>query len=218
MRNGQTSKSEKFSLLETKSFLRDTAEKQGVTPRTIAAQIQTAKNLTPTAKQILREADTKITKQSALKLSRLPPEQQKEAACQLAAGTIQSIDEYHTAAAKPDDEQETAGTELPMEVPIVPRSVPYSLGDKHFATLEESIADLKDPNKDCHYTLDAMLADIDGFVDRFHNDFEWYKWPVCTEFFPQLSQVQYDFVEERFETISTAIQDLLRMMKEEMKK
>ena len=79
-RNGQTAKNENFSLLETKSFSQDTAEKLGVSKRTVEQLVQTAANLTPEAKKIIKEADTKITKGAALKISRLPPDQQEEAA------------------------------------------------------------------------------------------------------------------------------------------
>ena len=80
MRNGQTAKNENFSLLDTKSFSQDTAEKLGVSKRTVEQLVQTAANLTPEAKKIIKEADTKITKGAALKISRLPPDQQEEAA------------------------------------------------------------------------------------------------------------------------------------------
>ena len=83
MRNGQTAKSENFSLLDTKSFSQDTAEKLGVSKRTVEQLVQTAANLTPEAKKIIKEADTKITKGAALKISRLPPDQQEEAAAVL---------------------------------------------------------------------------------------------------------------------------------------
>ncbi len=82
-RNGQTSKNENFSLLEMKSFSQDTADKLGVSKRTVEQLVQTARDLTPEAKKIIQEADTKITKGDALKISRLPPDQQAEAAAVL---------------------------------------------------------------------------------------------------------------------------------------
>jgi len=78
----------------SKSFVDDTAEKLGVNPSTIKRQIQTAKNLTPEAKTIIKNSDTDISKTNALKLSRLEPKQQEQAATQLVAGTIKSVDEY----------------------------------------------------------------------------------------------------------------------------
>ena len=83
MRNGQTAKNENFSLLQTKSFAQDTADKLGVSKRTVEQLVQTARDLTPEAKEIIRDADDKITRSDALKISRLPPDQQAEAAAVL---------------------------------------------------------------------------------------------------------------------------------------
>lgn len=191
----------------SKSFVQDTAEKLGVDPSTIRRQIQTAKNLTTEAKDIIRDTGTKITKKDALKLSRLEPDQQKEAASQLAAKAIKSIDQYHPAPAEPEGPPPPASP-----------SAPYSLGDRHYASIEESIADLKDPNKDCSYTPDTLLADIDGFVDTFHKNFAWYTDPFCTVVFPSISPIQFDFVRQRFATISSAMEDLLNLIEREMNK
>lgn len=79
---------------EEKPFSQDTAEKMGVSPRTVERHIQIAANLTPEAKDILHGTDRKITKQNLTKLSRLEPEQQRSTAKQLAEGTIKSVDEY----------------------------------------------------------------------------------------------------------------------------
>ena len=82
-RNGQTVKSGNLTLLEAKPFSQDTAEKLGVSKRTVERLVQTAANLTPEAKKVIREADDKISRDAALKISRLPPDQQEEAAAVL---------------------------------------------------------------------------------------------------------------------------------------
>ena len=82
-RNGQTAKNDKLTVLAAKPFSEDTADKLGVSKRTVERLVQTAANLTPEAKKIIKEADTKITKGAALKISRLPPDQQEEAAAVL---------------------------------------------------------------------------------------------------------------------------------------
>lgn len=82
----------------SKSFVQDTADKLGVVPRTVERQIQTARNLTAEAKKIIKESETKLSQKAALKLSRLEPEQQKEAAELLAAKEIQNIEEYSSRA------------------------------------------------------------------------------------------------------------------------
>lgn len=106
---------------------------------------------------------------------------------------------------------EPAEPEAPAEAP--PPSVPYSSSGRHFATIEESIADLKNPDKDCSYTPDSLLAELDSFIQKFHREFEWYSDPFCTVVFPDISQVQFDYIQKRFGTISTAIHGLLQQMK-----
>ena len=73
MRNGQTSKTADSAVLETKSFLQDTAEKTGKSLRTIAVEVQAAKNLTSEEKEIIKKAAEKINKTNVLKLARLVP-------------------------------------------------------------------------------------------------------------------------------------------------
>ena len=212
-RNGQTSKTDTVSVLETKPFAEDAAEKLGTTARTVRRKIQVAQKLAPEVQQLAK--DENIRFRDALKLSRLPPEQQEAAASQLTAGDIHSMDEYHPAPAEPEEPPPVPES---SPEPPVPPSVPYSLGDKHYASVEESIADLKNPDKDCSYTPDTLLADIDGFVDTFHRNFAWYHDPFCTVVFPRISQVQFDFVRQRFETIFSAMEDLLSLMERNINK
>lgn len=194
----------------TKSFVDDTADKLGVDPRTVRRELQTAKNLTPEAKEIIKGA--KVTKSDALKLSRLAPEQQTEAASRLVSGDIRSIDEYQ----QPPATLEPAEPKPPAEAP--PPSVPYSSSGRHYASFEESIADLKNPDKDCSYTPDSLLAELDSFIQKFHREFAWYSDPFCTVVFPDISSVQFDYIQKRFGTISTAIHGLLQQMKGSRKK
>lgn len=168
-----------LSAATSKSFVEDTAKKLNLSPRTVREKIQTAKNLTPAAKEIVR--DTKIGNKDALKLSRLEPDQQEQAATQLVKGEIKSVDEYKK---------------------------PYSLGDKVYATLEESIADMKNTEKDTAYTADMLLASIDGMVQDFHRDFSWYDEEICVAVFPKVSEEQFEFIKQQFSTISAAMDSL----------
>ena len=190
----------------TKSVVQDTAEKTGKSPRTIRQAIQTTKNLTPEAKEIIK--GSKITKSDALTLSRLAPEQQTEAASRLVSGDIHSVDEYQRSPTGPE----------PAAPPPEAAAVPYAPSGRHYATFEESIADLKNHDKDCSYTPDALLAELDSFIQKFQKEFEWYSDPFCTVVFPDISPVQFDYLRKRFGTISTAIHDLLQQMKRSMKK
>lgn len=174
-----------LSAATSKTFVDDTADKLGLAPRTVREKIQTAKNLTPTTKRIIESADGSISSKNALKLSRLGPEQQEDAATQLVTGEIKSIDEYQK---------------------------PYSEDGTVFATLEESIADLKNPNKDSRYTPDLLLADIDNYIERFHEDMEWYDMPMFDDVIPKITKIQFDYVKERFATIPARIEILLQRM------
>ena len=92
MRNGQTSKNANLASLETKSFAQDTSEKTGMSKRTVSRLLQIANNMTQDAKRIVQASD--LTQDTALKISRLPYDKQAEAASLLAAGTVQSVEQY----------------------------------------------------------------------------------------------------------------------------
>lgn len=191
MRNGQTSKSDKMSFLETKSFAQDTAEKLGVVPRTVERQIQTAKNLTQEAKEIIKNADKKISKKEALKLSRLEPEDQKEAARLLTTQQIRNMGEY---AEKKKGEPEKAGD-----------------------SLKDMIAELKDPDKDCSGTPDSFLEEYGAFVRKFHKEIGWYSDPYYDTVFPYVSQRQLSILRELTDSICAAAGQLLHKVERTMK-
>ena len=85
---------DKLSITGAKPFAEDTADKLGVDARTVRRQVQIAKDVTPEAQEIIENSGAKVTQQNLLKLSRLSPEQQTEAAGQLVTGEIRSVDEY----------------------------------------------------------------------------------------------------------------------------
>ena len=98
---------------EDRPFSQDAAEKLGVSQRTVERQIQIGENLTPEAKKILKQGGKKITKQNLIKLSRLEPEQQEDAAEQLIRGDIKSVDEYEPLMKRgPDGELHTDNVAL----------------------------------------------------------------------------------------------------------
>jgi len=191
MRNGQTSKSDKMSFLETKSFAQDTAEKLGVVPRTVERQIQTAKNLTQEAKEIIKNADKKISKKEALKLSRLEPEDQKEAARLLTTQQIRNMGEY---AEKKKEEPEKAG-----------------------GSLKDMIAELKDPDKDCSGTPDSFLEEYEAFVRKFHKEIGWDSDPYYDTVFPFVSPEQLSILRELTDSICAAAGQLLHKVERTMK-
>lgn len=198
----------------TKSFVEDTAEKLGVNPRTVRRQIQTAKNLTPEAKQIIRDADVKITKKAAMRLSQLEAGQQKEAAGLLAAGEIRSVDEY--AAAQTTKTEPKLPEEKDTGAPIQ-TAVPFTLGGRQFASFQEAVADLKDPNKDCSCTPDTFLAEITAFVRKFHREIEWYSTPYYEAVFPALTRIQLDYLRQQTDLICHAAETLFNQVERMVK-
>lgn len=208
-KNGGDRKSEKIRSAKctsdfSKSFVNDTAEKLGVNPSTIRRQVQTAKNMTPEAKAIIRDSGAKVTKKDAMKLSRLKPEQQKNAASQLAAQEIRSMAEY-----QPPEEpepQEPVTEEPAVEPP------PFKLSEQQFTSFRESVAALKDTEKDFSCTPDSFLAEITAFVRKFHREIEWYSTAYYEAAFPDLSGIQLDYLRQQMESICDAANHLLHQV------
>lgn len=214
-RNGQTSKTASGAVLETKPFAEDVAEKLGIAPRTVRTKIQVAKNLTPKASEIVKRND--IGMKSALKLSRLPPEQQEEAANQLATGAIQSVDDYHPVPAEPAAmEALPPGDERPsppLETPIPPVSPNPTREEGYYPTIKDSVADMKNLDKDRSCTPDSFLAEIAEFVKKFNQEIEWFNIPYYVAVFPGLSQTQFDFFQQQMDAIHTAVDKLRDQVK-----
>ncbi|MBD5151481.1 MAG: ParB N-terminal domain-containing protein [Oscillibacter sp.] len=205
-RNGQTSKSETVSLLGTKSFAQDTAEKLGVSPRCIEQKIQVAKKLTSEAKGIVKDYD--IGFKNALKLSRLAPEQQKKAATQLVAGKIKSINEYHSALAEPETTEEQA-LETPLEPKLPEALAPPASGISYYPTIRDSVADLKDPDKDRQCTPDSFLVTFSYFLQRFCQSMENYTGTEYDAVLPILTQEHLSLIHQKIQLVHTALDELL---------
>lgn len=217
-----------------KSFVQDTADKIGVAPRTVERQIRVARNLTPEAKEIIREANTRLSKKTAMELSRLEPERQKEAAALLASGGIRDVGKYtektgrggnrekpETAAgqdgtaAEPGAGAGTAGetgertaSEPPapsVQAPGVPGTAPGGGG----ASLKEIIAELKDPDKDCSGTPGSFLMEYAAFVRKFHKEIGWYSDPYYDTVYPLLTEAQFAELKALTGSICQAAEALL---------
>lgn len=208
----------------SKSFVEDTAEKLGVDQRTVRRQIQTAKNLTPEAKEIIKDTDTKITKKAALKLSRLEPEQQKEAAALLAAKEIKTVDEY-TMAKQPAPAPEPVVSKTVIPEPVPPEepkpepekpvpvsTVPYSLPEGGYTTIKESVVALKDPNNDCSCTPDMFLAEYSAFVSRFNREIQWYDDAQYEAACSALSPEQMEYLRQLTDSVCAAAESLYQQI------
>ena len=195
MRNGQTSKNRNLRSLEAKPFVVDTAEKIGVSRATVERQIQTAKNLTPETKEIIK--GSKISKTDALKLSRLAQVQQKEAAAKLVGGEIHSVDEYCSAPVMAQDD-------------APPPAPPAS--EVCYPTIKDSVEDLKNPDKDRRRTPDTFLMTFSFFLQRFCQGVTNYSTPEHEAIFPALTREQLRQIRAEIQSVHTALDGLFHKM------
>lgn len=79
---------------KVKSFVEDTAEKLGVSTRTIERHLYLAEHLTPKVSEILKKMDKQPPRCELMKLARLEPGQQEECAALFLSNKIKSVDTY----------------------------------------------------------------------------------------------------------------------------
>ena len=173
----------------------DTAEKIGTSRRAVEQKIQVAKNLTPKATKAVKEHD--IGFKNALKLSRLPPEQQEDAASQLAAGEIHSVDEYCPAPV-------TAQDDVPPPVP------PAS--EVCYPTIKASVEDLKNPDKDRRRTPDTFLMTFSFFLQKICAGIANYDTPEHEALFTSLTREQLSQLRVEIQSVHTALDGLFHKM------
>lgn len=209
-RNGQTSKTATIAVLDAKPFAEDAAKKLGMAPRTIRAKIQVAKNLTPQAKKIVKNSDIGIN--SALKISRLPPEQQEDAARQMASKSSPSTDNSQpaTAVSDPPREEHTPPPEAPAVALVSNRG--------YYATTKDSVDDLKNPDKDRSRTPDTFFASFSFFLERFCQGITNYSSPEYAVVFPALTAEQLEQIRQKVNSSCTALQNLFHKMERKSQK
>ena len=205
----------------TKSFTQDTADKLGVSPRTVELSIQTAKNLTTEAKDIIRAAGTKLSKKDAMRLSRLTPEQQADAASQLAEEKIQSVNEYLSAPVEPKPAEnrplKKKHSPKPTSTPPEP-SAPSVPETGYYPTIRDSVADLKNPDKDRSPTPDIFLVTFTLFLQRFGQSVKSYAVNESAAVFPALTQEHLAQIQQEISAVHRALDDLFKIMEKESKK
>ena len=179
MRNGQTAKNANLASLETKSFAQDTAEKTGMSKRAVSRLLQIANNLSADAKRIVQAND--MTQDTALKLSRLPYKQQAEAASLLAAGTVQSVEQYQ------QERQEEILANLP------------SLSD----TPPEDTRTEAEKERQKTESLNSLVREFSNFIGQFLDRMKMYQNYV--DAFAEMSQPQISQVWDSAAAVSMAI-------------
>ncbi len=89
----------------------------------------------------------------------------------------------------------------------------FDLGDKQYGSFAESIADLKNNDKDCSCTPDLFLAEFTGFVCKFHKEINWFHLDYYEAVFPALSPAQLDYLRQQMDEIRTAVDKLYNHVK-----
>ena len=188
----KSTRTKPFRSGEVKPFSADTAEKIGTSRRAVEQKIQVAKNLTPKATKTVKEHD--IGFKNALKLSRLPQEQQEDAANQLAAGEIHSVDEYCPVPATAQD----------AVLPPAPQVM-----ENCYPTIKASVEDLKNPDKDRRRTPDTFLMTFSFFLQRFCAGIANYDTPEHETLFPSLTREQLTQLRVEIQSVHTALDGLI---------
>ena len=187
MRNGQTSKNANLATLETKSFAEDTAEKTGMSKRAVSRLLQIANNMTQDAKRIVQASD--LSQDTALKISRLPDDQQAEAASLLAAGTVQSVEQYRQ---ERRERIMVARPPLPDEPPEDTRTE----AEKDREKME---------------SLNGLVREFSQFVEQFLDRMKMYQ--GFADAFAEMSQTQISQVWDSAAAVDMAIIDFSKEVK-----
>ena len=179
-----------------KSFAQDTADKLGVSPRTVERTVQMMNGLTEDAREVFRHYPKyKLSQSNAMKLSRMEPGKQKTAAILLASGQIRSADDYQ-----------------PMEVRATPGHTKSSQQQK--AEFLESITELKDPTKSCKQSPEAFVLEYSAFIESVQRGVESFHLPNYEEVLPGLSQEQLNTLMGLTDSCCKTLEDYLSFVKE----
>ena len=181
MRNGQTAKNANLATLETKSFAEDTAEKTGMSKRAISRLLQIANNLTGDARRIVEAHN--MTQDTALKLSRLQHDEQVEAASMLAAGTMESVEQYQ-------EYQRERRKAIALSLPL------YDEPPVDTRTEEEKERQKKE-------SLDGLVREFSQFVEQFLDRMKMYQ--GYADDFAEMSQLQISQVWDSAAAVDMAI-------------
>ena len=165
---------------KTKSFVEDTTEKTGMSKRAISRLLQIANNLSMDAKKIVQEND--LSQDTALKLSRLPHDQQAEAASLLVAGTVQSVEQYQ------QEQRERIMAAHPPRLDMPPPEDTRTETEREQEKVE---------------SLNGLVREFGQFIEQFLDRMEMYR--GYADAFAEMSQTQISQVWDSAAAVSMAI-------------
>ncbi len=171
----------------TKSFVEDTFEKTGMSKRTISRLLQIANNMTQDAKRIVQASD--LPQDTALKISRLPDDQQAEAASLLVAGTVQSVEQY----------QRERRERIMAARPPLPDEPP------------EDTRTEAEKNREKVESLNGLVREFSQFVEQFLDRMKMYR--GFADAFAEMSQTQISQVWDSVAAVDMTIIDFSKEVK-----
>ena len=155
--------------------------------RTISRLLQIANNMTQDAKRIVQASD--LPQDTALKISRLPDDQQAEAASLLAAGTVQSVEQY----------QQERRERIMAARPPLPDEPP-----------EDTRTEVEKSREKVE-SLNGLVREFSQFVEQFLDRMKMYQ--GFADAFAEMSQTQISQVWDSAAAVDMAIIDFSKEVK-----
>ena len=155
--------------------------------RTISRLLQIANNMTQDAKRIVQASD--LPQDTALKISRLPDDQQAEAASLLVAGTVQSVEQY----------QRERRERIMAARPPLPDEPP------------EDTRTEAEKNREKVESLNGLVREFSQFVEQFLDRMKMYQ--GFADAFAEMSQTQISQVWDSVAAVDMTIIDFSKEVK-----
>ena len=222
IKHGGDRKSEKIKTKPSrfdseKPFTVDTSEKTGLSRRTIEQKMQIARDLVPQAQEIVKE--NHIGYRNALCLSRLKPDQQADAAKQLAEGHIKDVSDYSGPEQKYDDELAANPSDDNILSDEKSRDdEPFTIVREQFEGFDDSLADLKNPDKDFSCTAESFLDEFMCLAQKIKRDIDWYQDPYYQETLCNLSKKHLNFLREQVDSICSSARTFYKSVERKSRK
>ena len=229
----------RFDSETVKSFTADTAEKLGISKTAVERRVRVAEKVTPEAKKVFEGAEKKFSLSEGLKLSRIAPEHQKEAAEQYIDGKITSISDYQAGVNPPVKAQPTkrqrsgkspptravrqdAGNEpRPSARTAEPESAPLSPENpvretRKPPTFQELVADLKDSDRNRPLKVEMFVSEYESAFDDLVDHIDWFGMQDYLDIFPELSKEQYQVLCDKKQSVQARIEQFLELVRGKM--
>ena len=130
----------------------------------------------------------------------------------LASGEIHSIDEYASKNAPKNEPTLQKEQQETSDLPF------HAEGKgKCFDSFEESLADIKNPDKDCSATPDTFLSEMTYLFHNFLKGIQWYDQDYYKAVFPKLDSLQIKYLHEQVESVCSAVKYLYNIVERTQK-